>query len=47
MTVQQKHLRGSAGASFTKAVVSICRAQMQPVVVLNWGKHQTGSGFQA
>jgi hypothetical protein len=46
MTVQHNHLRGIAGASFTKAVASICRAQMRPVV-LNWGKHQTGSGFQA
>jgi hypothetical protein len=46
MTVQHKHLRGIAGASITKAVASICRAQMRPVV-LNWGKQQTGSGFQA
>jgi hypothetical protein len=46
MTVQQKHLRGSAGTSITKACVAICRAQMRPVV-LNWGKHQTGAGFQA
>jgi hypothetical protein len=46
MTVQHNHLRGYAGASFTKAVVGICRAQMRPVV-LNWNKRQTGSGFQA
>jgi hypothetical protein len=46
MTVQHNHLRGYAGASFTKAVVGICRAQMRPVV-LNWNKRQAGSGFQA
>jgi len=46
MTVQQTSPRGIAGASFTKAVASICRAQMCPVVQ-HWGKHQTGSGFQA
>jgi len=48
MTEQQKHLRGGcAGASFTKAVVSICRDQMCPVAH-NWSKQQqTGSGFQA
>jgi len=46
MTVQHQHLRGSAGTSITKAVAAFCRGQMRPVV-LNWGKHQTGSGFQA
>jgi hypothetical protein len=46
MTVQQKHLRGSAGTSITKAVVCFSRAQMRPVAQ-NWSKHQTGSGFQA
>jgi hypothetical protein len=46
MTVQQKHLRGSAGTSITKAVVAICRAQMRPVA-RNWSKQQTGPGFQA
>jgi hypothetical protein len=47
MTVQQKHLRGSAGAFFKKAVVSICRGQMRPVAH-NWSKQQrTGPGFQA
>jgi len=46
MTVQHNHLRGIAGASYTKAVVAICRGQMRPVAI-NWGKQQTGSGFQA
>jgi hypothetical protein len=47
MTVYQNHLRGCAGASFTKAVVSICRGQMRPVAH-NWSKQQTtGTGFQA
>jgi hypothetical protein len=47
MTVHQKHLRGCAGTSFTKAVASICRDQMRPVVQ-NWSKQQpTGTGFQA
>ena len=46
MTVQQKHLRGSAGTSITKAVVCFCRAQMRPVS--HWSKQQqTGSGYQA
>jgi len=47
MTVQQNHLRGCAGTSFTKAVASICRVQMRPVAH-NWSKQQpAGSGFQA
>lgn len=47
MTVSLKHLRGSAGTSFTKAVVCYCRVQMRPVSQ-NWSKqHQTGSGSQA
>jgi len=46
MTVHHQHLRGSAGTSLTKAVVAICRGLMRPVVS-NWGKQQTGSGFQA
>lgn len=45
MTVQQKHLRGSAGTSITKAVVSFCRVQMRPVS--HWSKQQTGTGSQA
>ena len=45
MTVQYKHLRGSAGTSFTKAVVCSCRAQMRPVAQ-HWNI-QTGAGFQA
>jgi hypothetical protein len=45
MTVQYKHLRGSAGTSFTKAVACSCRAQMRPVVQ-HWNI-QTGAGFQA
>ena len=45
MTVQSKHLRGSAGTSFTKAVVCSCRGQMRPVVQ-QWNI-QTGAGFQA
>jgi hypothetical protein len=47
MTVQQKHLRGCAGTSFTKAVDGICRVEMRPVS-RNWSKqHPTGSGSQA
>jgi hypothetical protein len=47
MTVTQKHLRGSAGTSFTKAVMSICRVSMCPVAH-NWSKQQqTGTGYQA
>ncbi len=44
MTVSHQHLRGCAGASFTKAV-ALRRAQMSPVVI-NWSK-QTGPGLQA
>jgi len=47
MTVTQKHLRGSAGTSFTKAVASICCVTMCPVAH-NWSKQQqTGTGYQA
>ena len=47
MTVTQKQLRGCAGTSFTKAVASICRVEMCPVVH-NWNKQQqTGTGYQA
>jgi hypothetical protein len=47
MTVTQKHHRGSAGTSFTKAVAVHCRVTMCPVANI-WGKQQqTGSGFQA
>jgi hypothetical protein len=46
MTVIQKHLRGCAGTSFTKAVASICRVSMCPVH-RNWSKQQTGTGDQA
>jgi len=47
MTVTQKQLRGCAGTSFTKAVASICRVEMCPVVH-NWSKQQqTGTGYQA
>jgi hypothetical protein len=47
MTVTQKHLRGCAGTSFTKAVASICRDVMCPVA-RNWSKQQqTGTGYQA
>jgi len=47
MTVQQKHLRGCAGTSFTKAVASLCRVQMRPVAH-NWSKQQQAdAGFQA
>jgi hypothetical protein len=47
MTVTQKHLRGSAGTSFTKAVASIARVTMCPVAH-NWSKQQqTGTGYQA
>jgi hypothetical protein len=45
MTVAQKHLRGCAGASFTKAV-RLGRAQMSPVAIY-WNKHQRGPGLQA
>ena len=45
MTAQFKHLHGSAGTSFTKAVVCSCRGQMHPVVQ-QWNI-QTGAGFQA
>jgi hypothetical protein len=47
MTVSQKHPRGFAGTSFTKAVASICRVAMCPVAH-NWSKQQqTGTGYQA
>jgi hypothetical protein len=46
MTVQQNNLRGVAGTSFTKAVTSICRVEMRPVVH-TWSKQTTGSGSQA
>jgi hypothetical protein len=46
MTVTQKHLRGSAGTSFTKAVASVCRVSMCPVAHY-WSKQQTGTGYQA
>ncbi|HTO03086.1 MAG TPA: hypothetical protein VL069_05255 [Opitutus sp.] len=46
MTVTQKHLRGCAGTSFTKAVASICRVAMCPVAHY-WSKQQTGTGYQA
>jgi len=47
MTVHHKHLRGSAGASITKAVVRFCRVQMCSVAQY-WSKqHQTGPGSQA
>jgi hypothetical protein len=45
MTVSHQHLRGCAGASFTKAV-ALCRAQMSPVVI-SWNKQRTGPGLQA
>lgn len=45
MTDNLQHLRGSAGASFTKAVAMLCRGQMRQVSI--WSKHQTRSGSQA
>jgi len=47
MTVHSKHLRGSAGASFTKADVCSCCGQMRPVSH-NWSKQQRRrAGYQA
>ena len=46
MTVTQKHLRGCASTSFTKAVASIRRVGMCPVAHY-WSKQQTGTGYQA
>jgi hypothetical protein len=46
MTVQHNNLRGFAGTSFTKAVMSICRVEMRSVVH-TWSKQTTGTGSQA
>jgi hypothetical protein len=47
MNRAQKHQRGFAGTSFTKAVDQLCCVTMRPVVISRWNKQPTGAGSQA
>lgn len=46
MADSYQHLRGCAGASFTKTVAMLCRGQMRPVSNI-WGKHLNHTGSQS
>jgi len=47
MNPSKQHLRGHAGASFTKAVACACCVQMRQICVDSWTVKSTGAGYPA